>query len=86
MAESKTVTVIPLNSTKYSTWKSQCKMALITDGLWRIVNGTETVPEGTAEQAKFVLRKNRALAIIVLAIDSSLLYLFGAGPRDPVVV
>ena len=86
MAESKTVTVIPLNSTNYSTWKIQCKMALIKDGLWGIVNGTETVPEGAAEQAKFVLRKDRALAIIVLAIDPSLLYLIGADPKDPVVV
>ena len=86
MAESKTVTVIPLNSTNYSTWKIQCKMALIKDGLWGIVNGTETVPEGAAEQAKFVLRKDRALVIIVLAIDPSLLYLIGADPKDPVVV
>ena len=80
------MTVIPLNSTNYSTWKIQCKMALIKDGLWGIVNGTETVPEGAAEQAKFVLRKDRALAIIVLAIDPSLLYLIGADPKDPVVV
>ena len=44
MAESKTVTVVPLNSKNYSTWKIQCKMALMKEGLWRIVNGTEVAP------------------------------------------
>ena len=33
MAESKIVAVVPLNSTNYSTWKIQCKMALIKEGL-----------------------------------------------------
>ena len=35
--------------------------------------------------SKFITRKNRALAIIVLSIDSSLLYLIG-DPTDPTVV
>ena len=65
MAESKTVTVVPLSSTNYSTWKIQCKMALIRDGLWGIVNETETemVPtEGAEAQAKFAARRDKALA------------------------
>ena len=87
MAESKTVAVVPLNSSNYSTWKIQCRMALIKDGLWGLVSGTETAPaEGTAEQARFVSRKDKALATIVLAIDLSLLYLIGADPKDPGVV
>jgi len=87
MAESKTVAVVPLNSSNYSTWKIQCKMALIKDGLWGIVNGTETAPTEDAEQqAKFLSRKDKALAIIVLAVEPSLLYLIGADPTDPVVV
>lgn len=86
MAESKSVTVIPLNSSNYSTWKIQCKMALIKDGLWGIVSGAETAPDGAAEQAKFALRKDRALATIVLAVNPSLLYLIGADPKDPAVV
>ena len=45
MAESKTVVLVQLNNSNYSTWKIQCKMALIKEGLWGIVNGTETVPE-----------------------------------------
>jgi hypothetical protein len=39
MAESKAAaTIIPLNGTNYPTWKVQCKMALIKDDLWNIVN------------------------------------------------
>ena len=87
MAESKTVAVVPLNSTNYSTWKIQCKMALIKEGLWDIVNGTETAPtEGVERQAKFVMRRDKTLATIVLAVESSLLYLIGSDPTDPVVV
>ena len=67
MAESKTVTVVPLSSTNYSKWKIQCKMALIRDGLWGIVNETETAPTEEAEaQAKFLPRRDKALATIVL--------------------
>ena len=89
MAESKTVAVVPLNKSNYSTWKIQCKMALIKDGLWGIVSGAETAPTGgDEEKAKFSLRKDKALALatIVLAINPSLLYLIGADPKDPAVV
>ena len=87
MAESKTVAVVPLNSINYSTWKIQCKMALIKEGLWDIVNGTETVPtEGVERQAKFAMRQDKALATIVLTVEPSLLYLIGSDPTDPVVV
>ena len=75
-SELKTVTVVPLNGSNYPTWKVQCRMALMRDGLWNIVNGTEHVPTGDGERrAKFLARKNRALAIIVLSVDPSLLYL-----------
>ena len=81
MAESRTVAVVPLNSTNYPTWKIQCKMALIKEGLWDIVNGTETAPtEGVERQAKFAMRRDKALATIVLAVESSLLYLIGSDP------
>ena len=87
MAESKVVAVVPLSNTNYSTWKVQCKMVLVKEGLWNIVNGTETEPEGSAERrAKFVARRDRALATIVLAMEPSLLYLVGPDPTDPVVV
>ena len=61
-------------------------MALIKEGLWGIVNGTDTVPEEGAERAKFISRRDKALATIVLAVDPKLLYLIGGDPEDPVVV
>ena len=62
-------------------------MALMKDGLWGIVNGTETQPPQDEGQSynKFVARRDKALAIIVLSIEPSLLYLIG-DPNDPVVV
>ena len=44
MAESKSVAVVPLNGNNYLTWKIQCKMALMKDGLWGITTGSETAP------------------------------------------
>ena len=60
---------------------------MIKEGLWDIVNGTETAPtEGVERQAKFAMRQDKALAMIVLAVEPSLLYLLGSDPTDPVVV
>jgi len=88
MAESKIATaVVPLNGTNYPTWKVQCKMALMKEGLWKIVTGEEVAPTGqnAAEQSKFAARRDRALASIVLSVDTSLLHLIN-DPTDPVVV
>ena len=62
-------------------------MALVKDGLWSIVSGTQTAPADTEAEkfAKFVSRRDKALAIIVLSVDPSLLYLLG-DPEDPVAV
>ena len=62
-------------------------MALIKEGLWGIMGRTETAPaQADAEKyTKFMARRDRALAMIVLAIDPSLLYLIGE-PEDPIVV
>ena len=87
-SELKTVAIVPLNGSNYPTWKVQCRMALVRDGLWGIVAGTETEPGETAEadrRSKFLARRDRALATIVLAVDPSLLYLIG-DPNDPVAV
>ena len=88
MAEVKTVSVVPLNEKNYPTWKVQCRMALIKDGLWGIVNGTNTDPgkDAAAEQRKFLARRDRALAVIVLSVEPSLLYLIGSNPENPVEV
>eukprot|EP00794_Sanderia_malayensis_P003847 gene3847-4383_t len=86
-SETKNVSVMPLKGSNYPTWKIQCRMALMKDGLWSIVDESETAPPRTEadKYAKFVNRRNRALVIIVLSIDPSLLYLLG-DPQDPVTV
>ena len=86
--KTKLVNLEPLNGTNYATWKVQCKMALIRDGVWNIVNGTEIVPDSGTEMGlheKYLSCKDRALATIVLSLEPSLLYLIG-DPDDPGVV
>ena len=88
MAEGKTVLVVPLKGTNYPSWKVQCRMALIREGLWGIVDGTEQPPNEATEAdkyAKYMSWRDRALATIVLAIDPSLFYLIG-DPEDPAAV
>ena len=87
MAEVKPVSIVPLKGTNYPSWKVQCRMALIREGLWGIVSGTEKAPDSTEvdRHAKFMARSDRALATIVLAIDPTLLYLVG-DPVDPEAV
>ena len=52
-------------------------MALIKEGLRNIVTGNENAPENQGEQAKYLLRRDRALVTIVLSVDPALLYLLG---------
>ena len=87
MAESKPTALVPLSGSNYPTWKVQCRMALMKDGLWGIVNGTEHAPGEDNAQAhsKFMTRRDRALAVIVLSIEPSLLYLIGE-PDNPITV
>ena len=80
MAGLRTVAVIPLDGSNYATWRIQCKMALVKDRLWKIVEGTEAAPGAEeAGYAKFVERRDRAL---VLSVHLSLLYLIGE-PTNP---
>ena len=84
--EVKHTLVVALNGENYPTWKLQCKMALVREGLWGIVSGTEECPDRETDAdkyTKYVGRRDRALATIVLAIDPSLLYLLGDGPSRP---
>ena len=88
MAETTKVLIEPLNGQNYATWKVQCKMALIKDGLWNIIDitGTEGEPEGENDRRKYLLRKDRALATIVLSVEPTLLYFLGPDPEDPAAV
>ena len=86
MAESKQTVIVPLNGNNYPTWRVQCHMALVRDGLWGIVAGTETaLAEGGDRRSKFLARRDWALATIVLVVEPTLLYLLG-DPEDPVAV
>ena len=79
-AEGRQVLVIPLNDTNYPTWKVQCRMVLIREGLWGIVAGTERCPDESTEaekHAKYMVQRDQALATIVLAVEPSLFYLIG---------
>ena len=54
-------------------------MALMKEGLWNIVSASESAPEaGGDRHTKFMARRDRALATIVLSVDPSLLYLIGS--------
>ena len=65
----------------------QCKMSLMKDGLWSIVDGSETSPEAESKgYPKFVTRRDLALAIIVLSIDPPFLLYVAGDPTDPVTV
>ncbi|KAK3876705.1 hypothetical protein Pcinc_018517 [Petrolisthes cinctipes] len=59
-------------------------MALIKEDVWSLVNGTEPIPDPTDSNkySNYVLKKNKALAIVVLSVDPKLLYLLGE-PEDP---
>ena len=88
MAESsKSVSIVPLKGSNYPTWKLQCCMVLMKEGLWSIVNDIEQAPRGEDQEklTKFAARKDRALALIVLSVEPALLYLLG-DPDDPVAV
>jgi hypothetical protein len=65
-------------------------MALMREGIWSIVDGSETSLDPDSAETrdsylKFVSGRDKALATIVLSIDPSLLYLIGE-PEDPIVV
>ncbi len=57
MAESRsTVAVVPLNGANYATWRVQCQMSLMKEGLWRIVEGTEAaLADGDAGYVMLVM-------------------------------
>ena len=85
--------ISPLNENNYPTWKIQVRMLLMKENLLDIVEGRELAPTGNGGESapnrdalnKFNIRKNRALAIVVLHVDPKLLYLIGE-PQDPVQV
>ena len=78
--------ITPLKGRNYPTWRLQCKMALLKENLWSCVEGDAAASDSaSARTAEESIRMDKALAIIVLSIDPSLLYLIGE-PINPRVV
>ena len=75
------MSIVALNGESYPMWKLQCKMALVREGLWGLVSGTEECPDPMTEAKKHT----KYLATIVLAIETSPFYLLG-DPQDPAIV
>ena len=87
MATCGTTKIVPLvGSGNYATWKVQVQMALKKEGLWKLVTGTEAAPGAGGDTAGYENRLDKALAIIVLSIDTSLIYLLGDNPENPKTV
>lgn len=86
MVESKTVTVISVNGLNYIS-HLESAMPDGSDELWNIVNGSECLPHPAKADryVKFVAKRDRMLAIIVLSVELSLLYLIG-DPKDSIVL
>ena len=76
--------VVVLNDTNFPTWKIQMRMILMKLGVWRIVEGREVAPDedDAAAFRKYLDRRDKALANIVLGVSTKLLYLI-PDPQDP---
>ena len=80
--------IVPLNEKNYPTWSVQMKMYLIRENLMGLADGTTAAPTEstpTASRDEYNLKRNKALADIVLCISPDQLYLVGQ-PTDPQVV
>ena len=66
-----------LNGSNWNTWKFQMKHLLLAKGLWSLVDGSGVLASeaSVAAVALFQSRLHKAFSTIVLAIDSSQLYL-----------
>lgn len=86
MSELRAVSIAPLSESNFVTWKIQIKMMLLRKELWDIVQGEETAPDQTnVGHKKFCSRSNRALSLIVMAVEPRMLYLIGE-PENPKIV
>ena len=46
--------IVLLNGANYAIWKIQCKIALTKDGLWTIMNETDSVPIEANAKGKYL--------------------------------
>ena len=78
MAELKTA-IVPLNGKNYPTWKLQCKMALMKDSLWGIVNENRSLGGRCSCRypQKVHCEKGQSTSYRCASRDPSLLYMLG---------
>ena len=59
-------------SSNYDTWKVQCRMILMKDGLWEFASRPEILPLQTVadKYSMFVNRRNKALVTIESYVQS----------------
>lgn len=74
------IIIEPRNGSNYATRKVQCKIALVREELWNIVNKTKAAPlvsnNNEALIAKYDLRRDRALATtLVDNLTNTFIYL-----------
>ena len=75
-----------LGNSNWITWKFQMRHYLLSKGLWKYVDGTETVEEGAGDavQRTFCDNSQKALSTLVMGISTAQLYLVTSceSPKD----
>ena len=76
-----------LDSSNWITWKFQMRhlLRVMAKGLWKYVDGSETLAEDAAEavRTKFRQESQKAVSTIVMAISTPQLYLITSCPEEP---
>lgn len=86
MSDSRNFSIVPLNDKNFATWKIQIKMTLLREELWGYVTGSvvEVAPSSDGYN-KYLIKRDRALGILVMSVSPNLLYLIG-DPENPKTV
>ncbi|KAJ3474385.1 hypothetical protein NLI96_g12487 [Meripilus lineatus] len=74
MTDSSTsISIVSLNNSNYTTWKSDISAVLRCKGLFRLVNGTVSKPSDKPEDAtqleSYLDKLDRAAGLLVLHVD-----------------
>ena len=77
-----------LDSSNWITWKFQMRHLLMAKGLWKYVDGSETLAGDAAEavRTKFHQEPQKVVSTIVMAISTPQLYLITSCPEEPTEV
>ena len=78
-------TIDKLDSSNWITWKFQMRHLLTVKGLWKYVDGSETLGEDATEavRTKFREESQKTISTIVMAISTPQLYLVTSCSEEP---